>query len=336
MSTRSAAFSGFPRNRNVNSVQRVLRAMIWFGVFLLLIMGTFAVSFIANLIAPGAGYLAFVVGGLASLIVPGMMSSTLYIIPEYERVVLLKLGEFVEVRGPGRFWVIPYPPFYQSVAARLDTRVQTRVITAAQTLTEDNVPVGTEAVIFWRVENPQRAALEVVNYAEATFQAANSALKDAVGTLELSELLGEREKVSAHLKQTIDKAAASFGVDVSSVEITDVHVPQDLIQELSVLAQSRRAAQAKIAEAAAEEEIAQSLQAASAEMGPRAMEMYRLNVLERIGREEGSQIVIYGLGSQDANLEQTLAATAAGSQLRSSSRPPSEQRTSAAPPASAR
>ena len=204
------------------------------------------------------------------------------------------------------------------MAATLDTRVQTRVITAAETLTADNVPVGREAVIFWRVENPQRAALDVANYAEAVFQAANSALKDTVGTLELTDLLGEREKVSERLEQIIDAAAASFGVDVSSVEITDVHVPSDLIQELSVLAQSRRAAQAKIAEAEAEKAIAERLQEASSLMGPAAMEMYRLNVLERIGREEGSQIVIYGLGSgeTDAGMGRLLAATAAGAQVR--------------------
>jgi regulator of protease activity HflC (stomatin/prohibitin superfamily) len=226
------------------------------------------------------------------------------------------MGRFVSVRGPGNFWVIPYPPFYQSVAAKLDLRVQTRVITAAETLTADNVPVGCEAVIFWRVEDPQRAALEVANYTEAVFQAANSALKDTVGTLELTDLLGEREMVSKKLKDIIDAAAASFGVDVSSVEITDIHVPADLIQELSVLAQSRRAAQAKIAEADAEKAIAQKLQEASEVMGPTALEMYRLNVLERIGREEGSQIVVYGLSSSDPLMENTLAAAAAGTQLR--------------------
>ena len=150
----------------------------------------------------------------------------------------------------------------------------------------------------------------------AVFQAANSAPKDAVGTMELTDLLGEREKVSLRLKQIIDDAAASFGVDVASVEITDIHVPADLIQELSVLAQSRQAAQAKIAEADADKAIAQKLQEASSMLGPRAMEMYRLNVLERIGREEGSQIVIYGLGGQDALMETTLAAAAAGSQSR--------------------
>jgi regulator of protease activity HflC (stomatin/prohibitin superfamily) len=267
---------------------------------------------------PAFGFVAFGVCGLISLILASTVSSWLYIIPEFERVVLLKLGQFDGVKGPGRFWVIPIPPFNQSVTAKIDTRVQTRVITAAQTLTADNVPVGTEAVIFWRVEDPQRAALKVQNYAEAVFQAANSALKDTVGTLELTDLLGERDKVSQQLENIIDAAAASFGVDVSSVEITDVHVPQDLIQELSVLAQSRRAASAKIAEAEAEKMIAQKLQEASAMMGSQAMEMYRLNVLERIGREEGSQIVVYGLGGADAQMEKMLAATSAGSMVQGS------------------
>jgi regulator of protease activity HflC (stomatin/prohibitin superfamily) len=305
-------------------VQRVLRTLIWFGMFIVLGILAVVIAFLLSLLLEVLGYAALVVGGLLALIIPGMVSRCLYVVPEFERVVVLKLGKFVGEKGPGMFWVIPYPPFYQSVASILDIRVQTRVITAAQTLTADNVPVGCEAVIFWRVENPQRAALQVANYAEAVFQAANSALKDTVGTLELTDLLGEREKVSHRLKDIIDAAASSFGVDVSSVEITDVHVPADLIQELSVLAQSRRAAQAKIAEAEAEKAIAEKLQEASALMGPAAMDLYRLNVLERIGREEGSQIVIYGLGSADADagMGRTIAATAAGA--RATGRPPSD------------
>jgi regulator of protease activity HflC (stomatin/prohibitin superfamily) len=296
----------------VRSVQRVLRTLIWVGAFLVIGVVTLVIGWMASRASEITAYAIFAAGGLLALIVPGMISRTLYIVPEFERVVVLKLGEFVGVRGPGMFWIVPYPPFYQSAAAILDTRVQTRVITAAQTLTADNVPVGVEAVIFWRVENPRQAALGVRNYGEAVFQAANSALKDTVGTLELTDLLGERDKVSQNLEHIIDAAAASFGVDVSSVEITDVHVPPDLIQELSVLAQSRRAAQAKIAEAAAEKEIAQKLQEASEAMGPAAMEMYRLNVLERIGREEGSQIVVYGLGSGQTGMSEAIASAAAG------------------------
>ncbi len=302
-------------DRSLNSVQRVLRTMIWLVLFIVLGIITLVVAGIAGVAAEPLSYVVIVVGGLISLILPGSISRCLYVIPEFERAVVLKMGKFVGVRGPGNFWVIPYPPFYQSVAAKLDLRVQTRVITAAETLTADNVPVGCEAVIFWRVEDPQRAALGVANYTEAVFQAANSALKDTVGTLELTDLLGEREMVSKKLKDIIDTAAASFGVDVSSVEITDIHVPTDLIQELSVLAQSRRAAQAKIAEAEAEKAIALKLQEASEAMGAQAMEMYRLNVLERIGREEGSQIVVYGLSSSNPVMENTIAATAAASQI---------------------
>ena len=315
---------GGPTTRSLNTVQAFLRLVIFlialavfFGVTLLL---STTLSSIATFLGPAT----LAVGGFVSLILATMLSRTLYVIPEYERVVLLRLGKFIGVKGPGLFWVIPYPPFFRSVAAILDIRVQTRVIKAAETLTADNVPVGCEAVIFLRVEDPERAALRVANYNEAVFQAANSALKDTVGTLELSELLGDREMVSDKLKKIIDTAASSFGLDVSSVEITDVHVPTDLIQELSVLAQSRRAAQAKIAEAEAEKAIAEKLEEASQMLSPRALEMYRLNVLERLGREEGSQIVVYGMGGNDPVMDRTVAAAAAGS----APRQPSPQRSS--------
>ncbi len=300
--------------RSLHRVQRVLRTMIWLALFTILIVITAVLALIIGAISDLLGILVAVLGGIFSLIIPGLVSGSLYIIPEFERVVILKLGKFIGVSGPGRFWVIAYPPFYQSIAMTLDMRVQTRVITAAETLTADNVPVGVEAVIFWRVEDAEKAALHVANYREAVFQAANSALKDTTGTLELSELLGERDKVSHTLKELIDQAASTFGVDVSSVEITDVRVPEDLIQELSVLAQSRRSAQAKIAEAEAEKSVAGKLQEASELMGPKAMEIYRLNVLERIGREEGSQIVVYGLSGSDPDLDRSIAATAAGTQ----------------------
>jgi len=306
-----------PRSRTVNSVQRVVRTLIWFGLFLALGILTAIAALLLNRLHSALGIGALVLGGLIALVVPGMVSSSLYVIPEFQRLVVLKMGKFAGVKGPGQLWVMPYPPFYQSVAATIDTRVRTRVITAAQTLTMDNVPVGVEAVIFWSVEDPRSAALKVANYAEAVFQAANSALKDTIGTLELTELLSKRETVSHRLKEIIDQAAAVFGIDVSSVEITDVHVPSDLIQELSVLAQSRRAAQAKIAEAAAEKAIAQKLREAADLLDDRSLEMYRLNVLERIGREEGSQIVIYGLSHDDTVMEKTAAAAAAGTMLKS-------------------
>ena len=302
-----------PTARSLNTVQAVLRMMVWLGAIIVLGGLTALVSAALAAVSPVLGTAVLALGGFVSFILAILVARSLYVIPEYQRVVILKLGKFVGVKGPGLFWVVPYPPFYQSVAAKLDIRIQTRIIQAAKTLTQDNVPVGCEAVVFLKVEDPERAALQVENYSEAVFQAANSALKDTIGTLELSQLLGEREMVAQKLEGIIDHAASSFGIDVASVEITDVHVPNDLIQELSVLAQSRRSAQAKIAEADAEKEVAQKLQEASRLMGPVAMEMYRLNVLERLGREEGSQIVVYGMGGSDPNMETGISSAAAGS-----------------------
>ncbi len=307
--------------RTLNQVQQVMRALIWLLTLLLvgLIFGLLTVL-VFLLGQATLGEMAMVCVGpfamvalILTLTIPGTVSRCLYIIPEYERVVVLKLGQFSGIRGPGRFWVIPYPPFYQSAAMTLDMRIQTQVIKAAETLTKDNVPVGCEAVIFWRVEDPRIAALKVKNHAEAVYLAANSALKDTIGTLELSELLGQRELMAQNLKQIIDKAAESFGVDISSVEITDVRVPSDLVQELSVRAQAERSAQAKITEAKAEFEVAKLFQGAASLLGPRAMELYRLNVLERIAREEGSQIIVYGMGSGDLAMGQQIAAATAGS-----------------------
>jgi regulator of protease activity HflC (stomatin/prohibitin superfamily) len=306
---------GSPTQRGLNTVQTFLRLILWLISLAVFFGLTIALSGVLRAVADFLGTATLAVGGVVSLILAFMVSRTLYVIPEYQRVVLLRLGKFIGVKGPGLFWVIPYPPFFRSVAAMLDIRVQTRIIKAAETLTSDNVPVGCEAVIFMRVEDPERAALHVENYSEAVFQAANSALKDTIGNLELTDLLSNREKVAERLKTIIDSAARSFGVDVSSVEITDVRVPSDLIQELSVIAQSRRAAQAKIAEAEAEKAIALKLHEASQSLTGKAMEMYRLNVLERLGREEGSQIVVYGMGSPDAHLETTIAASAAGSMI---------------------
>ncbi len=320
MSTRESQTVGsYAMPRALNQVQSVMRLLIWVASFVVVaaLMGALGLGIyaVANAVSSGAGTVCVAPWGVISLIVvfavPTMISRTFYIIPEYERVVVLKVGEYVGVRGPGQFWVIPYPPFYQSAAMTLDMRLQTQVIKAAQTLTMDNVPVGCEAVLFWQVEDPRIAALKVKNHAEAVFLAANSALKDTIGTLELSELLSQRELVAQNLKQIIDQAASRFGVDVSSVEITDVHVPSDLIQELSVRAQSERAAAAKIAEAKAELEVSKQFQAAASAMDDRAVELYRLNVLERIGREEGSQIVVYGLGG-DSAMGQQIAAVAAG------------------------
>ncbi len=191
-----------------------------------------------------------------------------------------------------------------------------------------------EAVIFWRVEDPRNSGPRGGQLQRGLFQAANSALKDTIGSLELSELLGEREMLSSQLKVIIDSAASRFGVDVSSVEITDIHVPEDLIQELSVLAQSRAQRRPSWPRPTWSGRSPKSFSRLQEAMGSSAMELYRLNVLERIGREEGSQIVIYGLNGGQAAFEENLAANAAGALVRrpAAERPPADRSQPSAPP----
>ena len=177
-----------PTSRGLNAVQTFLRLLIFVFVLVVLFLLTLLVAGALGAVAELLRGATLAIGGIISLILAIMTAKTLYVIPEFERVVLLRLGKFAGVKGPGLFWVIPYPPFFRSVAAKLDIRVQTRVIKASETLTSDNVPVGCEAVIFMRVEDPEKAALAVENYSEAVFQAANSALKDTVGGMELTDL----------------------------------------------------------------------------------------------------------------------------------------------------
>jgi hypothetical protein len=140
---------------------------------------------------------------MGALILPGMVSNFLYIVSEYERVIVLKLGNFTGVKGPGRFWVIPYPPFNESVAAQIDLRIQTRVITAAETLTDDNVPVGCERSSSggWKIPNRR---VSVANYREAVSSrppTARSRTPSDVGIVRTG--LGSRDKFPGGLRRII-------------------------------------------------------------------------------------------------------------------------------------
>src|SRR3954465_10191618 len=141
---------------------------------------------------------------------------------QWERGVVLRLGRFVGLRGPGLFWVVP---FIDTVSSWIDQRTITTSCAAEQTLTRDTVPVNVDAVLFWMVHDPQRAALEVQEYAQAVSWAAQTALRDIIGRTDLTDLLRGREKIEAELQTLIDQRSNPWGVTVSSVEMRDVVIP---------------------------------------------------------------------------------------------------------------
>ena len=292
---------------SLSQVQGILRLSAWVVVFALsvVVIGLPLSTVLPPMMALGAG-------GVVGLVVASVIAGTIYVLPEFQRAILLRLGRYQGTKGPGFFMAIPWPPFYQSVAQILDLRINSRPVKAAETLTSDNVPVDCQAVIFYRVEDPKQASLEVKDYEEAVFGAANAALKDIIGSLSLSELLGEREKVAGRLEEILDESAVEFGVDITSVELTDVQVPEDLIKDISAQAQAERERDARVAEVERITEVAEIFENAAQRMSDRAIHLYELQALQNVAKEKGARTVVWGVGA-DREGQRLAAASSAGS-----------------------
>lgn len=210
---------------------------------------------------------------------------------QWERAVVLRLGRFVALRGPGLFWVVP---FVDRVSSWIDQRTVTTSFAAEQTLTADTVPVNVDAVLFWLVHDPEKAALEVQNYAEAVSWAAQTALRDIIGRTTLTDLLRGRERIEEELQQLIDRRSTPWGVTVSSVEMRDIVIPGALQDAMSREAQAAREKQARIILGQAELEIAKSFQEAAKSYhdNPTALHLRAMNMLYEGLKEKGALMLI--------------------------------------------
>jgi regulator of protease activity HflC (stomatin/prohibitin superfamily) len=235
-----------------------------------------------------------------------------YVLPEWERLILLRLGKSVGSKGPGLFIV---PPFLYSVASIIDVRITTYEVKATKTLTKDNIPVDVTAAVELEVEDPEKAAIDVRDYWKTTEWASMEALKNTIGSNNLRPLLSETEKIASSLKAEIDEAAKDFGVNVRAVRITDVGAPESLIEELAVIARAERSAKAKQIQADAEVAVATSLAEASRMLETQAgsVELRQIQALLEMSKEESSMIIIYPMDSIGG---QQIASATAGAQVR--------------------
>jgi regulator of protease activity HflC (stomatin/prohibitin superfamily) len=210
---------------------------------------------------------------------------------QWERAVVLRLGRFVGLRGPGLFWIVP---FVDSVSSWIDQRTITTSFAAEQTLTSDTVPVNVDAVLFWMVHDAEKAALEVQDYAQAVSWAAQTALRDIIGRTALGDLLRGREQIEAELQELIDQRSNPWGVTVSSVEMRDVVIPVALQDAMSREAQASREKQARIILGQAEMEIAHSFEEAakSYQHNPTALHLRAMNMLYEGLKEKGALMLI--------------------------------------------
>ena len=228
---------------------------------------------------------------------------------QWERAVVLRLGRFVGLRGPGLFWIVP---FVDRVSTWIDQRTITTTFAAEQTLTSDTVPVNVDAVLFWMVHDVQKAALEVQDYPQAVSWAAQTALRDIIGRTSLTDLLRGRERIETELQQLIDQRSSPWGVTVSSVEMRDVVIPVGLQDAMSREAQAAREKQARIILGQAELEIAQSFQEAAKAYhdNPTALHLRAMNMLYEGLKEKGALMLIPSSAVESMGMGGMLGAAA--------------------------
>ncbi|MEO9215095.1 MAG: slipin family protein [Rhodanobacter sp.] len=209
---------------------------------------------------------------------------------QWSKVVILRLGKFTALKGPGLFFIIP---IIDSIAYWIDTRVITTGFKAEKTLTKDTVPVDVDAVLFWRVVDPKRAALDVADYQSAISWASQTALRDVIGKTMLSEMLEGRDKISGVLQKIIDQRTEPWGITVISVEVKDVLIPAALENAMSMQAQAERERQARVILGDSERQVAEKFAEAarSYEHNPVAFHLRAMNMLYE-GLKENSTIVI--------------------------------------------
>ncbi len=249
------------------------------------------------------------IGAILGILLGLLLSQAPKVARQWERAVILRLGRYVGLRGPGLFWIIP---FVDQVSAWVDQRVITTSFAAEETLTSDTVPVNVDAVLFWMVYDPEKAALEVQNYPQAVSWAAQTALRDIIGRTSLTDLLRGRERIEEELQQLIDERSNPWGVTVQSVEMRDVIIPAALQDAMSREAQAAREKQARIILGQAEVEIAHSFETAARSYrdNPTALHLRAMNMLYEGLKEKGALMLVPSSAVESMGMGGLLGAAA--------------------------
>ncbi len=228
---------------------------------------------------------------IVSIPIGFILAASPKIAQQWERAVVLRLGKYTGLQGPGLFWVIPG---IDQVTSWIDQRIITTSFAAEETLTSDTVPVNVDAVLFWMVYDPEKAALEVQDYKLAISWAAQTALRDIIGRTPLSVLLRGREQIEAQLQKLIDERSNPWGITVQSVEMRDVIIPESLQDAMSREAQAAREKEARIILGQAEVEIAHLFAKASEsyEHNPTALHLRAMNILYEGLKEKGALMLV--------------------------------------------
>jgi regulator of protease activity HflC (stomatin/prohibitin superfamily) len=227
---------------------------------------------------------------------------------QWEKAVVLRMGKFRRLAGPGMFWIIP---IIDATPSWIDHRVMVTPFNAEKTLTKDTVPVDVDAVLFWVVWDAEKASLEVADYRAAIAWAAQTALREIIGQMYLADILIGRAKMDADLQKIIDARTTPWGITVQSVEIRDVIIPQVLEDAMSRQAQAERERQARVILGESEKQIAASfVEAAQAYANnPTALHLRAMNMLFEGLKEKGAMIIVPSSAVDTMNLGAMMGMT---------------------------
>jgi len=228
--------------------------------------------------------------GIIALVLAILVSVAIKVADQWEKAVILRLGKFRSLKGPGLFFIIPV---IDAIPYWIDTRIITTTFKAEKTLTKDTVPVDVDAVLFWKVLDPQKAALAVAEFKSAISWASQTALRDVIGKTILSDMLEGREKISKELQRIIDERTEPWGINVISVEVKDVLIPPALEDAMSMQAQAERERQARVILGDSERQVAEKFGEAAKTYinNPVALHLRAMNMLYE-GLKENATIVV--------------------------------------------
>ena len=235
------------------------------------------------------------------LLVSVFVAASIRIADQWERAVVLRMGKFCGLKGPGPFMIVP---IIDSVSTYIDQRVRVSAFKAEQTLTKDTVPVNVDAVVYWTVWDVEKAALEVQEYQTAIEHIAQTGLRDTMGKHELSDLLQERDKIAEDLQQVLDRNTNPWGITCQTVGIKDIAIPQALAEAMSKEAQAERERRARVILGTAETEIAEKFAQASRQYtdNPVALHLRGMNMLFEGLKEKGSMVIVPSSALETMNL----------------------------------
>jgi regulator of protease activity HflC (stomatin/prohibitin superfamily) len=251
------------------------------------------------------GYYPIALAGSAGL----LLSASVQLVYQWDKVVILRMGKFKKVHGPGLFLLFP---LVDRIAAFIDTRIRATDFSAEKTITKDTVPVHVDALAFWMIWEAKQAVLEVENFLEAVTLSAQTALRDSIGKHDLSTLLSEREKLCKEIQETLDAKTNPWGITILSIEITEIIIPKELENAMSKQAQAERERNARVILGTAEVEIAEKFEQAAEKYkdNPTALQLRAMNMVYEGIRQNNSLMLLPSSALDNMNLGAVLGTAA--------------------------